>query len=136
MKPADRFRIASITKLIVAALVLEAVAKEELSLDDVVATHLPGLVRAEPPTTIRQVLDHTSGVFNEGNEGDLVADIDRLKDPLQREARDVLKRWTAGERVIAPDRVLVALAETHERARSPGSNTTTRIELSDRGDDP
>jgi D-alanyl-D-alanine carboxypeptidase len=120
LKPADRFRIASITKPIVAALVLDAVAKEELSLDDVVATHLPGLVRAEPPITIRQVLDHTSGVFDEGNEGDLVADIDRLQDPLQREARDVLKRWTAGERVIAPDRVFVALAETHERYSQPG----------------
>ena len=40
-----RFRIASITKPIVAALVLDAVAQGKLALDDVVADLLPGVIR-------------------------------------------------------------------------------------------
>jgi D-alanyl-D-alanine carboxypeptidase len=89
LAPDARFRIASVTKPIVAALVLDAVAQGSLSLDDKVAKYLPGIVREEPPMTIRQVLDHTSGVFDEGNEGDVTADIDRIRDPeLRTAARD------------------------------------------------
>src|SRR5690242_14128059 len=71
LAPDARFRIASVTKPIVAALVLDAVGQGKLSLDDKVADYLPAIVRAEPPITVRQVLDHTSGVFNEGDEGDV-----------------------------------------------------------------
>ena len=121
LTPNDRFRIASITKPIVAALVLDAVAQGQLTLDDTVANILPGVVRGEPAITVRQVLDHTSGVFDEGNEGDPIADVEQLTDPaIQNEARDVIERWQAGERVIAPDRVIVALAETHDRYNLPG----------------
>ena len=105
-----------------AALVLDAVDRGLLSLDDVVADLLPGVVRAEPPITVRQLLDHTSGVFDEGNEGDPLADIEKLTDPkLQAEARAVAARYLAGERVIAPDLAIVALAETHDRYFAPGT---------------
>jgi D-alanyl-D-alanine carboxypeptidase len=121
LQPTDRFRIASITKPIVATLVLDAVAQGKLSLDDRVAERLPGLIRAQPPITIRQILDHTSGVFDEGNEGDMTGDMDRIKDPeLRHEARDIAERYVAGEKVIVPDRVIVALAETHDRYDRPG----------------
>jgi D-alanyl-D-alanine carboxypeptidase len=119
---ATRFRIASITKPIVAALVLDAVGRGELTLDDAVSEILPGVIRADPPITVRMLLDHTSGVFDEGNEGDPIADIVRLTDPaMQAEAEDLAARYVAGERVIASDRLLVALAETHERYFTQGT---------------
>ena len=79
-----RFRIASITKPIVAALVLDAVDRGEVALDDVVGDLLPGTVREDPPITVRQLLDHTSGVFDITNDQttaeSLQADIARLPD--------------------------------------------------------
>jgi D-alanyl-D-alanine carboxypeptidase len=116
-----RFRIASITKPIVATLVLDAVAHGKLGLDDVVDDLLPGAVRATPPVTIRQLLDHTAGIFDESNDGDPQADLARVTDPaLQDEGRSVEERYLAGERVVASDRLLVALAETHDRYFAPG----------------
>lgn len=82
---------------------------------------LPGVVRPEPPVTVRQLLDHTSGIFDFGNEGDPVEDSARLEDTaLREEAADLLARHQSGERVIAPDRLLIALAETHDRYFEPG----------------
>lgn len=119
--PGDRFRIGSITKPIVGALVLISVDRGELGLDDVVSDRLPGVLRPQPAVTVRQLLAHTSGVFDEGNEGDIVADTARLADAtLRHEAEDLFARYAKGERVVAPDRLLVALAETHERYFAPG----------------
>ena len=118
----DTFRIASITKPIVAAMVLAAVDRRELSLDDVVGDVLPGVVRGKPAITVRMLLNHTSGVFDETNEGDAEADVAQLNDPaLASEAKQVMSRYAAGERVIASDRLLVALAETHDRYFAPGT---------------
>lgn len=118
----SRFRIASITKPIVATLVLRAVARGQLKLDAVVADLLPGVVRATPPVTVRQLLNHTSGIFDESNDGDPVVDIAKLTDPtLKAQALDLEKRFTAGEHVIASDRLLVALSELHDRYFAPGA---------------
>ena len=118
----DTFRLASITKPIVAALVLEAVERGELSLGDVVGDLLPGVVRDEPAVTVRMLLNHTSGIFDEINEGDPEADAARLADPaLAKEAKQLSVRYAAGDRVIASARLLVALAETHDRYFAPGS---------------
>ena len=124
---ATRFRIASITKPIVAALVLDAIARGEVALDDVVGDLLPGVLRPEPPVTVRQILDHTSGIFDESNgvatQADLEADIARLADPaLRAEATAVLQQVLSGKRAIASDRVLVGLSETHERIFQPGTS--------------
>ena len=123
---ATRFRIASITKPIVATLVLDAVARGEVALDDVVGDLLPGTVREDPPITVRQLLDHTSGIFDITNEQTtaeaLQADIERLPDEeLRAEAQAGLDGFLAGQRVIAPARVLVALSEVHDRYFPPGS---------------
>jgi D-alanyl-D-alanine carboxypeptidase len=116
-----RFRIGSITKPIVAALVLDAVADGDISLDDIVSDLVPGDLRADPPISVRMLLDHTSGVFDQLNEGS-PADIDRLPDAEMRtEARSLVRRYSGGEQVIAPDRLLVALAETHDRYFPPGT---------------
>ncbi len=128
---ASRFRTASITKPIVAALVLDAVGRGELSLDDTVS--FPGLLRPDPPITVRMLLDHTSGVFNVGDESDLAIDMTNLRDPAMRtEATDLATRYLAGEPVTMPDRLFVALAETHDRYFEPGvgyhySNTNYQL---------
>ena len=64
----DHYRIASITKTFVATVVLQLEAEGRLSLDDTVDTWLPGLVRGNDHdgrrVTIRQLLNHTSGIFD------------------------------------------------------------------------
>jgi D-alanyl-D-alanine carboxypeptidase len=83
---------------------------------------LPGVVRATPSVTVRQLLNHTSGIFDESNDGNPITDVEKLKDPaLGDEARALVKRYVAGERVIASDRIFVALSETHDRYFAPGT---------------
>jgi len=121
-----RFRIASITKPIVAALVLDAVDRGEVALDDVVGDLLPGTVHEDPPITVRQLLDHTSGVFDvtnaEASVKSLQADIARLPDQqIRAEAQAAFDGYVAGQQVIAPAPVIVALSELHDRYFPPGS---------------
>ena len=57
------FRIASLTKPMLAAIVLQLVDEGRVGLDDPVAAHLPGPLDAAPaPVTVRMLLDHTSGI--------------------------------------------------------------------------
>ncbi|MFD7555186.1 serine hydrolase domain-containing protein [Streptomyces sp. NPDC059835] len=64
----ERFRIGSTTKTFVATVVLQLAAEQQLSLDDSVEHWLPGLVDGHgydgSRITVRQLLNHTSGVFN------------------------------------------------------------------------
>ncbi|MFE7134691.1 serine hydrolase domain-containing protein [Streptomyces sp. NPDC057638] len=64
----DHFRIASITKTFVATVLLQMEAEGRLDLDDTVERWLPGLVRGHGhdgrTMTVRQLLNHTSGVFD------------------------------------------------------------------------
>ncbi|MFI6808361.1 serine hydrolase domain-containing protein [Streptomyces luteogriseus] len=64
----DHYRIASITKTFVATVVLQLEAERRLSLDDTVEKWLPGAVRGNgndgSRITIRQLLNHTSGIFD------------------------------------------------------------------------
>ncbi|MFK4252469.1 serine hydrolase domain-containing protein [Streptomyces angustmyceticus] len=70
--PRDHFRAGSLTKTLVATVVLQLVAEGRLSLHDSAAAHLPPGVPAAGDgdrstlrtVTIRQLLDHTSGLFN------------------------------------------------------------------------
>ncbi|MGW7575850.1 serine hydrolase domain-containing protein [Streptomyces sp. NPDC054765] len=72
MGPQDHFRAGSLTKTLVATVVLQLVAEGRLSLHDSAAAHLPPGVPATGDgdrselrrVTIRQLLDHTSGLFN------------------------------------------------------------------------
>jgi D-alanyl-D-alanine carboxypeptidase len=119
--PLTRFRVGSITKPIVGALVLLAVDDGLFGLDDEVETLLPGVLRDEPQVTVRQLLDHSSGVFNEGDEGDLIADVELIADPsIRDDARELLHKYQAGEPVAITDRIWIAMAETHERYNAPG----------------
>ena len=68
MRPEDRFRIASLTKTFTATVVLQLVAEGRLSLEDSVEQRLPGLVPGGDGITIRQLLNHTSGLFDHEND--------------------------------------------------------------------
>ena len=119
---ATRFRIGSITKPVVALLVLDAVDRGELALDDIVTDLIPGAIKPEPPTTVRMLLDHSSGIFNVGDEGDIAADIANLPDPVMRTAATELgTRYLSGERVSMNDELYIALADTHDRYFEPGT---------------
>ncbi|WP_418957066.1 serine hydrolase domain-containing protein [Streptomyces tritici] len=64
----DRYRIASITKTFTATVLLQLQAEGRLDLDDTVEKHLPGVVRGHGhdgrKVTVRQLLNHTSGIYN------------------------------------------------------------------------
>lgn len=64
----DRYRVGSITKTFVSTVLLQLEAEGRLSLDDTVDQWLPGLVHGNGhdgrTITLRQLLNHTSGIFN------------------------------------------------------------------------
>ena len=64
MRASDRFRVASITKTFVATVVLQLEAEGKLDIDDPVERWLPGRVPNGPSITLRELLSHTSGIFN------------------------------------------------------------------------
>ncbi|MFJ6785160.1 serine hydrolase domain-containing protein [Streptomyces yangpuensis] len=73
-RPSERFRIGSTTKAFTATLVLQLAAEGRLGLDDTIEQWLPGMVAGNGydgrAITIRQLLDHTSGIFNYGNDAE------------------------------------------------------------------
>ncbi|WP_225845908.1 serine hydrolase [Streptomyces sp. HPF1205] len=75
--PNGQFRIGSITKNFTAVLVLQLVARHQVDLDAPAASYLPGgVLPADSPVTVRQLLDHTSGLYDYTNDlpGILVGD--------------------------------------------------------------
>ncbi|MFI6449426.1 serine hydrolase [Kitasatospora sp. NPDC050543] len=104
-----RFRIGSITKTFVATVVLQLVAEHRLALDDPIERHLPGVVPNGGAITVRQLLNHTSGIFN------------YTEDPAFDRSGDKLHEWlTVGRwRTHHPEQ-LVALATGHEPYFAPG----------------
>ena len=86
-----RFRIGSITKTFVATVVLQLVREGWLRLDDRVERWLPGVVPDGDRITVRQLLNHTSGLYDY-----------RLTIPLppsQEFLDDRWRTWTAAEQV-------------------------------------
>ncbi|MCX5413938.1 serine hydrolase [Streptomyces sp. NBC_00059] len=67
-----RFRIGSATKTFTATVVLQLVGEGRMSLEDTVEQWLPGVVRGNgndgSQTTVRQLLQHTSGIPDVGPE--------------------------------------------------------------------
>lgn len=60
----DQFEIGSNTKTFTSVVVLQLVARGEMSLEDTVEDHLPGLVPGGDAITVRRLLNHTSGIYN------------------------------------------------------------------------
>jgi D-alanyl-D-alanine carboxypeptidase len=69
----DRMRVASVAKAYSGAVALALVSRGRLRLDDTIGKRLPGLPRAWANVTLRQLLNHTSGLPDFSKDGDFVA---------------------------------------------------------------
>ncbi|MGL5823420.1 MAG: serine hydrolase domain-containing protein [Nocardioides sp.] len=104
MRQGAKLRVGSVTKTFVATLVLQAAAEKRLRLDDTVERWLPGLVPDGDRITLRQLLNHTSGLF------DLVRDQDFFRAVLT----DPLREYTPVQ--------LVRIATAHPPVFEPGTD--------------
>src|ERR671921_2144394 len=70
LRAKDHMRIASVAKAFSGAVALSLVSKGVLSLNDTIGDLLPGLPKAWHAVTLRQLLNHTSGIrdFTESDE--------------------------------------------------------------------
>jgi Tol biopolymer transport system component/CubicO group peptidase (beta-lactamase class C family) len=64
----QRFRVGSVTKTFTATIVLQLVDEGKLALSNTLEDHLPGVVRRGAQITIRQLLQHRSGLVNYTDE--------------------------------------------------------------------
>lgn len=64
----DRFRIASVTKSMVATIILQLADEGRLTLDDTLQRRLPGVVPSASRITLRQLLNHTAGLPDYTND--------------------------------------------------------------------
>lgn len=101
LRPTAQFRIGSITKTFVATIVLQLVGEGRLRLDEPVAQRLPRLLSNGAQITVRQLLNHTSGLPDYANDPELLAGI-------------------VQNRVWHP-RELIAIAAKHPQLFPPGS---------------
>jgi D-alanyl-D-alanine carboxypeptidase len=62
MRPGSKFRVGSINKSYVSTVVLKLVAQHRVRLTNPVSRYLPRLLAGKPRITIRQLLNHTSGI--------------------------------------------------------------------------
>ncbi|PBC60975.1 peptidase [Streptomyces sp. Tue6028] len=74
--PDGRFRAGSTTKVVTAAVVLQLAAEDRVDLDAPVQRYLPGLLTsAFEPVSVRQLLNHTSGIQAGDGFGDSFEDV-------------------------------------------------------------
>jgi D-alanyl-D-alanine carboxypeptidase len=127
------FVLASVTKMVTAALVVRLRDEGLLGLDDPVARWLPGLPNAER-ITVRMLLSHTSGLehYDETEDGE-----DRLDDPRHRwtrqEALRLVRRsiFSPGQRYDYNNTNYVALGEVIEHASGQGVDAVYRRVVAD-----
>jgi CubicO group peptidase (beta-lactamase class C family) len=65
------YRVGSVTKQFTAAMVMQLVERGAVRLDDAIGTHLPSLPEAWRSVTVRQLLNHTSGIPSYTDLGDV-----------------------------------------------------------------
>jgi D-alanyl-D-alanine carboxypeptidase len=68
MTPLDRFRVGSLTKPMVATVILQLADEGRLSLDDSLVRFLPGTLPDGDRVTLRHLLNHTSGIGDYVND--------------------------------------------------------------------
>lgn len=64
MRLRDRFRIGGLTKTFTATVVLQLVGEGKVALEDTVEQWLPGVISNGGAISVRQLLNHTSGIFD------------------------------------------------------------------------
>jgi D-alanyl-D-alanine carboxypeptidase len=104
MRENDRFRIGSLTKTYLSVLMLQLVNESRVKLDDPVSRWVPGAVSNASQVTIRELLNHTSGIFDYFND-------ERVLAPYL--AGDFGFVWTP--------RQLIAIADGHGPGPAPGT---------------
>ncbi|MEV4498057.1 serine hydrolase domain-containing protein [Micromonospora arborensis] len=97
--PTDgKFRIACITKVFVSTVILQLVGEGKVDLDKPMAEYLPGLLPQGVQVTVRNLLQHTSGLYNHA---------DAFQRPGDRFERDRHRHFDAEKLVkIAADKPL------------------------------
>jgi len=106
MEPTTQVRIASISKVFTAVIVLQLVEEGKLDLDTPVSTWFPHLVPRANKTTVRNLLNHTTGLY------------DYLEDK-----HFLARAFHAPDHHWAPQE-LVAYAARHPSAFQPGQRGT------------
>jgi len=104
MRPDARFRSGSISKSFVSTIALQLVGESRLRLDDTVERWRPGLVPGGKNITLRQLLNHTSGLFDFTQDDAFLERV--FTDPLQP---------------VKPQE-LVAVSNAHPPVFAPGTN--------------
>ncbi|MDJ0664750.1 MAG: serine hydrolase domain-containing protein [Acidimicrobiia bacterium] len=111
MSPEGAFRIGSVTKMFTAAVIVQLAEDGVLTLDDPLALWLPDVAEQLPfgdQITVRQMLTHTSGLFNvvehEAYFTDLFTNLDIDEEAgtaslacVERDPRDTLERYVYGK---------------------------------------
>ena len=77
MAPDTPVRIASVSKMFTAVVVLQLVEEGRLMLDDPIATWLPDSVPSGGRITVRQLLQHTSGLYDYLEDRRLIGEMQR-----------------------------------------------------------
>lgn len=103
MQPETLIHISSITKMFTAVIVLQLVEEGKIDLDAPISTWLPEITPLAERTTVRQLLSHTSGMF------------DYLED-----SRFFVEAYGNPDRVYTPDE-LVNMVDQFGAAFEPGS---------------
>nr|WP_055533957.1 serine hydrolase domain-containing protein [Streptomyces graminilatus] len=110
----DNFRAGSITKTFIATVLLQLEAEGRVSLDDTVDKWLPGVVRGNGhdgrKITIRQLLNHTSGIFDYTSDEKFATDV-FLADGF---FKNRYRTWTPDE--------IVKVAMGHKPTFAPGTS--------------
>jgi D-alanyl-D-alanine carboxypeptidase len=122
--PVDaRMRLESVSKIWTAVLVLQLAEQGQVSLDETVAHWLPGLLPFGDRITLRQLLTHTSGLFD---NNDAISDparvLGRVKDPvLHAKLIRLANRIQADPTIQFPPTVWIQLAATQPLYFPPGT---------------
>jgi D-alanyl-D-alanine carboxypeptidase len=96
MRPGTRLRLESVSKLWTATTILQLVGDGRMRLDDTVERWLPGLLPYGDRITVRQLLDHTSGMVDTNDIAQIpTLYLNRVKDSgLRARFAAVLRRQT------------------------------------------
>jgi D-alanyl-D-alanine carboxypeptidase len=104
LRVTDTYRVASVTKTFTAAVILQLAAENRLRLGDSIERWLPGTVPKGRSITLRELLSHTSGLFDYDEDNAWVAK--RIANPA--------RSWTPRE--------LVKIATSHPVLFPPGTS--------------
>jgi D-alanyl-D-alanine carboxypeptidase len=97
----DQFRMGSNTKTMVSVLILQLVAEHRIALSDPVGKYLPGLIPNGQAITIRMLLNHTSGLFNDINDPGVLAAFTG-QDPRHWTPRQLIQAAVSHPPLFAP----------------------------------